>query len=442
MHQPLITTTGSGATLLNTNRPNLLMSSTLCRHQLAIELELEEEKKMYTNLTHIRGNVHYSSEFEHSEHYLVINLMGIAHVNMDVWHQPSMAYKSIISQWAFLKVESTFGLHETDRQVEFDFEVPRTLQPYQCPLGHSDHLNLPPSVGPSDNPARKFDLSVYGDSVRIVYQIRAELKRTSDNSIVGHAVQPFSFVPQVVAHMHSPSNPIELKTQEKAVRTTLGRSIGSMLLAVDETCALNTSGTNQATTSPLPMTFTFHGTRPPILTRIDAALIARTLRRVTHRHENVKHESSSSVCKHLQTTTLDASPSWRQSNTELQKWYLNLLLPVTLGKSLNIAVMPSFESCLLARAYSLRLSISVSGGSTLGLRSVEFEVPITVEHRLSQSSRRSTLESKDSATEARPSYWDVTSARAEIAPVSCVPIYSVPVSPVEAQRRPSWLGKG
>lgn len=448
MHHSVVDIIGPSEDLEGTKtRPNLLLGSTLCTTQLSIDLG--DAKESYTNLEHVRGHVQYSADFEHSEHYLTISLLGISHVNMDVWHPSATAYRSTLSQWVFLRQETSIGLHRATRQADFDFELPRTLQPHQCPLGCADHLALPPTLGMCDFPDKRYDLTAFGSSARIVYQIRVELKRTCDNSHVGHAAKPFLFVPHSGAVLRPRQLQEQTTTYNNKVRNSLGRTLGSIQVSVSDEIALNTSGTGEPRTSPLPLCLTYTGRRPPILTRVDVQLVARTVRRVTHNHDETKPESSSMICKAVQAINLsDSVPlTWRQSNTQLQLWHLDLSLPVSMGGCGVIAVMPSFESCLLARRYRLRLSLSLaaSSGYSLGFRPLELEVPVSIEQRISSSRSLSLhpsyFKAQDTPEEQRPTYWDAAYSRAEIAPVVSVPRYTDPVQMDEQDRRPSWQDK-
>lgn len=423
--------------------PNLLLASTLGSDQLSVEFE--NNKLHYTNLDRVRGQIQYSSEFAHDEHHLSIRLLGISHVMMDLWHTASTAYRTTTSQWAFLKTKTCVGLQKTCKRAAFDFELPVSLQPHQCPLGNPKHLQLPPTLG-CDRPDKLNDMTSFGSSTSIIYQIRVEVKRTSDNWLVGHHSKRFTFNPTPMSEAEAEGRRLLVEYHEK-VRNNLGRSIGMMKLAVREDASLLATGTAASITSPIDLSFTYTGSRPPTISRIVTGVAARSIRRVTHSHDELKSESSSEIYRHIQTTNLsDGGPlDWKHSNTLTNTWHLSLQLPVTFNDSPDSSVIvPSFESCLVSRRYFLRLSISLtaSSGTPLGIRSLEYVVPITIKLPQALSSRRVPSYQASSIAvlpeEERPSYWDVADSAGTVAPVAPAPRYSDPIPDEELERRPSW----
>lgn len=347
-------------------------------------------------------------------------------------------YHSTESQWVFLNLSSCADLNNTNFQQDFDFEIPRTLQPQQCPLAQNDHLMLPPSIGLHNSTEHLYDPETFGNTSKIIYLVRVELRLAATHVIIGNTSKPFQFRRCVEHHLSTKEITSVTHEYAKKVRSTMGRRTGTLKLSVDSGVALRTSGSAQATISPLPLHFTYTGKHPPTFWKTEVRLQSLSFRRTTHIHNasSPQDENFGGLCRYLQTTKLDACGSlqWRHSNTQLHTWHLTLELPVTLGGSEKSAVIPSFESCLQARRYRLGLMIY-----SVALRSIEFEFSINVKHRNSATSKSiqisiTELESDD----MRPTYWDVAYWKPDVAPVDAVPTYSDPIPLGEQGRTPGW----
>lgn len=248
---------------------------------------------------------------------------------------------------------------DTPLILPFTFTIPSRLLPQTCT--HSDmpaHLLLPPSL---NSQVSRLDDSA-PDMTHIQYSLTATL-RSNTRSTVATAYKPITIVPHMfeAPPLHiSPASGYTL-TSTRSVRRIL-KKLGNLTLTSSQPPPLRLP----AAQTTLPLTLTFSGERataPPALTAASIALKTHTFystaRMTTHPNRiSVRNDlgiGCYTTTHHLSTRCL-GNVAWKQDGCN---WTVQMRLPIAAPE--GVFLLPSFETCFVARAYDLVVVVKAEG---------------------------------------------------------------------------------
>ena len=268
--------------------------------------------------------------------------------------------------------------------VSFSLVIPHVVAPESCLHPASDsrvqdmHRQLPPSLGVKDNTSVLNEIHDDLKGVVTNYSIQVAAVRHDSSSknktTITEARIPVLVQPKLQAILCS-----ELSFNKDCKHAG---HISARIFQLD-TAYLPFPPSNNPVTLRLLMTLHFHPAslcaKPPTLRKFRANLKAKTTF-TNSSHQKTPYEPSSGKPQDHQSKVLvsahfSLNPSMWQEDTGKE---LQAEMPVALVLPQEVRLVPSFESCIVSRVYTVEVRVTFLGCKTDAL---DIEVPVRIEPR-------------------------------------------------------------
>jgi hypothetical protein len=405
--------------------PKGLFSGTW-KEKPSFHITVDREDRRYNTLDHIQGHIAIVCPVDTPFEDLSIEFIGETRTNIDHISTPTGVPSFAVGYHKFLRLEQPNVLREWRNErvfrakqlyfFHFDFVLPKFLLPGTCRhpvikegVRHA-HLVLPPSLG-YETKGDVGSRDVLSDMVSIQYKIctsfryithdHREARSTASHSMIVHVV------PTIQTRLDCSLLSFDWSQKTSTAGSTTLRTvpfhtshdrISFRSLHSHEVCYLDNSSNfgGGGLSMILHLEIRFESSQPcAIPTKIqglDVKLQARTSMACSPFHDYatdddlLRHDLSKRIhyrtitltSEHVRDTSWTRVPSYEGNNVSVcqhsTSYITGILLPVVIPE--DVAHVPSFQSCLVGRQYSMSVRLLV--GQFPWVTSVEIGIPLLI----------------------------------------------------------------